>query len=158
VLVHVARAAGVVAGVGGVAVVPRAARDALAALSEAAEAVEAREKEKAEEAELAEAMGIFPKHGRTRDEDIAEAARLSSRRREAAFEAARAAAPLWSAEVGSRSENAFSPREKTSRGIVAVVSSLVRGVGRPRRRCARTRWICYWAPSATSVTSRRRCA
>jgi hypothetical protein len=128
VLVHVARAAGVVAGVGGVAVVPRAARDALAALSEAAEAVEAREKEKAEEAELAEAMGIFPKHGRTRDEDIAEAARLSSRRREAAFEAARAAAPLWSAEVGSRSENAFSPREKTSRGIVAVVSSLVRGL------------------------------
>jgi hypothetical protein len=127
VLVHVARAAGVVAGVGGVAVVPRAARDALAALSEAAEAVEAREKEKAEEAELAEAMGIFPKHGRTQDEDIAEAARLSSRRREAAFEAARAAAPLWSAEVGSRSENAFSPREKTSRGIVAVVSSLVRG-------------------------------
>jgi hypothetical protein len=127
VLVHVARAAGVVAGVGGVAVVPRAARDALAALSEAAEAGEAREKEKAEEAELAEAMGIFPKHGRTQDEDIAEAARLSSRRREAAFEAARAAAPLWSAEVGSRSENAFSPREKTSRGIVAVVSSLVRG-------------------------------
>jgi hypothetical protein len=128
VLVHVARAAGVVAGVGGVAVVPRAARDALAALSEAAEAVEAREKEKAEEAELAEAMGIFPKHRRTQDEDIAEAARLSSRRREAAFEAARAAAPLWSAEVGSRSENAFSPREKTSRGIVAVVSSLVRGL------------------------------
>jgi hypothetical protein len=127
VLVHVARAAGVVAGVGGVAVVPRAARDALAALSEAAEAVEAREKEKAEETELAEAMGIFPKHRRTQDEDIAEAARLSSRRREAAFEAARAAAPLWSARVGSRSENASTPLEKASRGIVAVVSLLVRG-------------------------------
>ena len=127
VLVHVAHAAGLVAGVGGVAVVPRAARDALAALSEAAEAVEAREKEKAEETELAEAMGIFPKHRRTQDEDLAEAARLSSRRREAAFEAARAAAPLWSARVGSRSENASTPREKTSRGIVAVVSLLVRG-------------------------------
>ena len=127
VLVHVAHAAGLVAGVGGVAVVPRAARDALAALSEAAEAVEAREKEKAEETELAEAMGIFPKRRRTQDEDLAEAARLSSRRREAAFEAARAAAPLWSARVGSRSENASTPREKTSRGIVAVVSLLVRG-------------------------------
>ena len=143
VLAHVARAAGIVAGVGGVAVVPRAARDALAALSEASEAVEAREKEKAEETELAEAMGIFPKHkNANRDEDVTEAARLSSRRREAAFEAARRAAPLWSSHVGSRSETVFSektpkdPREKEKTApAFAVVSLLVRGEdGRDKMR------------------------
>ena len=122
---------------------PRAARDALAALSEASEAVEAREKEKAEETELAEAMGIFPRHkNANRDEDVTEAARLSSRRREAAFEAARRAAPLWSSHVGSRSETVFSektpkdPREKEKTApAFAVVSLLVRGEdGRDKMR------------------------
>ena len=138
VLAHVVRAAGVVAGVGGLgsAAIPRAARDAFAALGEAAAAVEASEKEDALELELEQAMGIRRRPKRfvpdeasvtlssgERYETSGDAYFSAARRlRSAALEAARTAAPLWSAPKSHET-----PKTKTPSSAFAVARLLVRG-------------------------------